>query len=161
MFEIGLIILMLCYKYTKSVAHEIEVENKVQRQAAVTAHSSSYCCLALQCRYAWVEAGPDGSFVSTEACNLEVPGSSSGRAGYLTSWLCICSVPNCSKVWIVQCCLWDCTINTDKEPLNLFEIRVGHRPGFRLPSVAISPWLCRKRRKAIFIHSAGWVGLNR
>ena len=27
-------------------------------------------------------AGPDGSFISTRACNLEVPGSNSGRAGY-------------------------------------------------------------------------------
>ena len=40
-----------------------------------------------------------------------------------------------------------------KEPLKSFEIRVGHSPGFGLPSVAILPWLCRKRRKAIFIHS--------
>ena len=32
-------------------------------------------------------------------------------------------------------------------------IRVGHRPDFRLPSVATLPWLCRKRRKAIFTHS--------
>ena len=37
-----------------------------------------------------------------------------------------------------------------KEPLNSFEIRVRHSPGFRLPSVAKFPWLCRKRRKAIF-----------
>ena len=40
-----------------------------------------------------------------------------------------------------------------KEPLKSFEIRVGHSTGFRLPSVAILPWLCRKRRKAIFIWS--------
>ena len=31
----------------------------------------------------------DGSFVSTGACNLEVPGSNPGRAEYLSSWLCI------------------------------------------------------------------------
>ena len=36
-----------------------------------------------------------------------------------------------------------------EEPLRSFEIRVGHSPGFGLPSVAILPWLCRKRRKAI------------
>ena len=36
-------------------------------------------------------AGPDGSFVSTGACNLEVPGSNPGRAGYMSSWLCIYS----------------------------------------------------------------------
>ena len=40
-----------------------------------------------------------------------------------------------------------------KEPLKSFEIKVGHSPGFGLPSVAILPWLCRKRRKAIFTHS--------
>ena len=32
-------------------------------------------------------AGPDGSFALTGACNLEVPGSNPGRAGYLSSWL--------------------------------------------------------------------------
>ena len=37
-----------------------------------------------------------------------------------------------------------------KEPLKSFEIRVGRRPGFGLPSVSILPWLCRKWRKAIF-----------
>ena len=31
----------------------------------------------------------------------------------------------------------------DKEPLKSFEIRVGHSPGFGLPSVAILPWSCR------------------
>ena len=33
----------------------------------------------------WRYAGPDGSFVSTGACNLEVPGWNPGRDGYLTS----------------------------------------------------------------------------
>ena len=37
-------------------------------------------------------AGPDGSFVSTGACNLGVPGSNPGRDGYLSSWLCIYTV---------------------------------------------------------------------
>ena len=53
-----------------------------------------------------------------------------------------------------------CTI---KNPWRSFEIRVGHSPGFGLPSVAILPLLCRKRRKAIFIYiyvshmaSEGW-----
>ena len=36
----------------------------------------------------------------------ELPGSSPGRAGYLSSWLCIYSAQNCSKAWSVQCCLW-------------------------------------------------------
>ena len=48
-----------------------------------------------------VQAGPDGSFVSTGACNLEVPGSNPGRAGYLSSWLCIYSASNCPKAWSV------------------------------------------------------------
>ena len=39
-----------------------------------------------------------------------------------------------------------------KEPLKSFEIRTGHSPGFGLPSVAILPWLCWRRRKAIFIY---------
>ena len=41
--------------------------------------------------------GPDGSFLLTEACKLEVPGSNSGRAGYLSSWLCIYAP--CSKLF--------------------------------------------------------------
>ena len=36
--------------------------------------------------------GLDGSFVSTGACNLWVPGSNPGRDGYLSSWLCIYTV---------------------------------------------------------------------
>ena len=39
-----------------------------------------------------------------------------------------------------------------REPLKSFKIRVGHSPGFRLPSVAVLPWFCRKRSKAIFIY---------
>ena len=49
-----------------------------------------------------VVAGLDGSFVSTEACNLEVPSSNISRAGYLTLSLCIYSAQNCSKAWSVQ-----------------------------------------------------------
>ena len=37
------------------------------------------------------------------------------------------------------------------DPLKSFKKREGHSPGFGLPSVTILPWLCRKRRKAIFI----------
>ena len=50
-----------------------------------------------------VVAGPDGSFVSTGACNLGVPGSNPGRNGYLSLWLCIYSAPNCSNEWSIQC----------------------------------------------------------
>ena len=42
-------------------------------------------------------AGPAGSFVSTGACNPEIPGSNPGRAGYLSSWLCIYSAPKSSN----------------------------------------------------------------
>ena len=50
----------------------------------------------------------------------------------------------------IQCCLW-----YYKEPLVLFKIRVGHSPGFGLPSVAILPLLCRKRRNALFTINLG------
>ena len=39
-----------------------------------------------------------------------------------------------------------------KELLRSFEVRVGHSPGFGPLSVAILPWLCRRRRKAILIY---------
>ena len=84
--------------------------------------------------------------MSTGACSLGVPGSNPCRGGYLSSWLCICSAPNCSKTWSAAYG----TVHY-KEPLKSFEIKVGQSPGFELPSVAILPRLCRKRRKAIFI----------
>ena len=34
-----------------------------------------------------------------------------------------------------------------------FKIKVGHSPGFVLPSVAILPLCCKKRRNVIFTHS--------
>ena len=43
------------------------------------------------------KAGPDGSFVSTGACNLGVPDSNPGRDGSLSSWLCI--YIRCSKLF--------------------------------------------------------------
>ena len=55
-------------------------------------------------------AGFDGSFISTGACHLEEPGSNPGRAGYLSSWLCMSSAPNCSEEWSVQYCLWYCAL---------------------------------------------------
>ena len=47
-----------------------------------------------------------GLFVSAGACNLEVPGSNPGRAGYLSWWSCIDSAQYCLKAWREQCCLW-------------------------------------------------------
>ena len=63
-------------------------------------------------------ANPGGSFLTTGAApmahscrlglvttgKLEVPGSNPGRAGYVSSWLCICTAPNCLKAWSVQFC---------------------------------------------------------
>ena len=77
---------------------------------------------------------PDGSFVSTGACNLGVPGSNPDRDGYCSSWLCIYSAPNCSKAWSAAYG----TVHY-KEALKSFEIRVGYSPGFGFPSVAILP----------------------
>ena len=44
-------------------------------------------------------------------------------------------------------------IRPSKRHAPMAHIRVGHSPGFGLPSVAILPWLCRKRHKATFICS--------
>ena len=55
-------------------------------------------------------ADADGSSVSTRVCNLEVPDSNPDRAGYLSSWFCVYSAPNCSQAWRVQCCLWYCAL---------------------------------------------------
>ena len=86
-------------------------------------------------------ADADGSFVSTGACGLEVEGSNPGRAGYL-------------------CTVLPMVLYTKKS----FEIRVGHSPGFGLPSVAILPWVCRKRRGTIFTHlpadTRRWINVS-
>ena len=88
-------------------------------------------------------AGPDGSFVSTGACNLEVPGSNPsqhGQTGYLSSWLYhVYSAPNCFlKAWSSLNSAAYGTVHY-KEYLKPFEIKVGHSPVFGLPSVAILP----------------------
>ena len=81
-------------------------------------------------------AGPDISFVSTEACNLEVPGANPGRAGYLSSWLCITVLQTVQRPGMYSTAYG--TVHY-KEHLKSFEIRVGHSPGFGLPLVAILP----------------------
>ena len=95
-------------------------------------------------------AGPDGSSVSSGACNLGVPGSNPGRDGYLSSWLCIYTALQAVQAHGVYSAAYGTVYY--KEPLKSFEIRVGHSPGFVFPSVAILLWWCRKRRKAIFIY---------
>ena len=54
---------------------------------------------ALHCMYL-LKAGPDGSFDPVVAQNSEVLGSSPGRFRCLSSGLCICSDPNCSKAGV-------------------------------------------------------------
>ena len=49
----------------------------------------------------------------------------------------------CSAVMVL------CTI---KNPWSHM-IRIGHSPDFRIQSVEMLPWLCRKRHKVIFSHS--------
>ena len=90
--------------------------------------------------------------IRRELVTWGIQGSNPGRGGYLSSWLCIYRAPNCSKAWSVQ---WAYGTVHYKEPLKSFEIRIGPNSGFGLPSVAILPWLCRKRRKAKFIYSHG------
>ena len=74
-------------------------------------------------------SGPDGSFKSTGACNLDVPGSNPGRAEYFSSWLYIYNTPNCSKTWSVQCCLWYCALyrQTDRQTYILLTERSHYR----------------------------------
>ena len=94
-------------------------------------------------------AGPYGSFVPVVTRNSELLGSNPGRGiiwhqGYAYTVLQTAQRPDvCSAVYgTVQY----------KYPWSLLK-RVGHSPDFGLPSVAILPWLRRKRRKAIFTHS--------
>ena len=58
----------------------------------------------------------------------------------------------CSKLFkVLECTVLSMVLCTIKDPWS-HSIKVRHSPDFRLPSVAILPWLCRKRRKAIFTH---------
>ena len=83
-----------------------------------------------------LKAGPDGSFVSTRACNLEVPGSNPGRAD-ISHRGCAYTVLQTVQRHGVCSAVYG-TVHY-KEPLKSFEIRVEHSPGFKLPSVAILP----------------------
>ena len=87
-----------------------------------------------------VQAGPDGSFVSTGAFNLEVPGSNPGRAGYLH---CHCGCAYTVLQTVQRPGVYSAAYGRPtvlyKEPLKSFEIRVWHSLVFGLPSVAILP----------------------
>ena len=78
-----------------------------------------------------IKAGPDGSFVSTGACNLEVPGSNPG------SDICHrgCAYTVLQTVQRPGVCSAAYGTVHYKEPLKSFEIRVGHSPG-----VTVSDW---------------------
>ena len=92
-------------------------------------------------------AGLDGAFVSIGACNLEVPCSNPGQAGYLSSWLCIYSAPNFA--WRVYSAAYG-TVHY-QQTLKSFEIRVGHsmlRADFCLDIAMIS---CRRQRQLVNI----------
>ena len=62
----------------------------------------------------------------------------------------------CSKLFKgMKCTVLSMVLCTIKKPWS-HSIRVGHSPDFGLLSVAILPWLCRKRREAILLtHS--WI----
>ena len=81
-------------------------------------------------------AGSDGSFV---------PGSNPGRVGYCHHGCAYTVLQTIQRPGVHSAAYG--TVHY-KEPLKLFG----------LPSVAISPWLCRKRGKAILTHfSVGWI----
>ena len=56
-------------------------------------------------------AGPDGSFVSTGACNVEVPGSNPGRAEY-----CGCAYTVLQTVQRMKCTVLSKVLYTVKSP---------------------------------------------
>ena len=67
--------------------------------------------------------------------------------------ICHRVVIQCSKLFKgLECAVLSMVLCTIKNPWS-HPKRVGHSPDFERPSVAILPWLCRKRRKAIFTHS--------
>ena len=70
-----------------------------------------------------------GLIVSSGACNLGVPGSDPGGCA-----LTVLRTVQRPRVYSAAY-----GAEHSKEPLKSFEIRVGHRPGFGLPSVAILP----------------------
>ena len=68
--------------------------------------------VCLNCRT--VSAGPDGSFGPVVVRDSDVLGWNPSPFGYVSSMLCMYSVPysapNSLKAWSVQYCLWYCTL---------------------------------------------------
>ena len=81
-------------------------------------------------------ADPDGSFVSTGACNLEVLGSNPAEPDICHGGCAYTVIQTVQRQGVYSAAYG--TVHY-KEPLKYFEIRVGHSPGFGLPFVAILP----------------------
>ena len=77
-----------------------------------------------------VLVGPNGSFVSTGACNLEVPGSNPGRAGFCHRGCAYTVLQTVERPGVYSAVYG--TVHY-KEPLKSFEIKVGHSSGFGHP----------------------------
>ena len=77
--------------------------------------------------------GPDGSLDTVVARNSVVLGSNPRRVGYLSSRLCIYSVPNCSSVGY----MFYGTVHYKESIILGLSLRVRHSPDFGLLSVAI------------------------
>ena len=82
------------------------------------------------------ETDPNGSFVSTGACNLVVPGSNPGRTDIWHRGYAYTVLQTVKRHGVYSAAYG---IVYYKEPLKSFESRVGHSPGFGLPSAAILP----------------------
>ena len=129
-----------------------------------------YKWCTLSARGSTLDAGPDGSFVSTGACKWNEMNRALGHLCAhielgLVTWGYQVRIPVGTDMCHSGCAytvlqtvqrhgVYSAAYDTVhyKEPLKSFEISIGHSPGFGLPSVAILPWLCRKQRKAIVIY---------
>ena len=118
--------------------------------------SSDEVDLIVQSSWSWTVAGPYGSFVSTGLYSL-VTWRYQVRIPVVRLWLCIYSAPNCSKPKGLECAVLHYGTVHYKEPLKSFEVRARRSPGFGLPSIAILPWLCRKRCEAILFTPQLWT----
>ena len=92
-------------------------------------------CVVHTSLYHSKKAGPDGSFILTGACNLDVLGSNPGRAD-----ICHCGCAYTVFKTVRRPAVHSAVYRT-VHYIEPFKIRVGHSLGFGLPSVAILP-LC-------------------
>ena len=102
----------------------------------VTVHYLAWWEQALLLQYLLLQDGSKHYYYSTFSCRVEASTSI-----------------QCSKLFKgLECTVLPMALCTIKNTWSHSKIRAGNSPGFGLPSVAILPWLCRKRRKAIFIY---------